>query len=555
MPTNNHDLTKKLRGCVVAISLAAVSGWTLASCGTAPQDGTEPAAAPAPDTIVVASLTDINDVNELTALASPIHAMLHQYALFLPLLEEMPDYASGPPTFEPRLAESWELSEDRRVLTFHLRQDVVWSDGVPVTAEDVRWTWEVQTSPEVAWAFVDVKEFITGVEVVDEHTVAFHFSEPYATQVLDAIQGLILPKHAWSRLPLAEWKDNADWFRENLVVDGPFTLESWDSQQRFVLRRNERYYEPDKPRVERIVFRVVPDRTSQLAMLRSGEAHMIDWARPDDAAAIQGDPELELLSYIPRTFHGIVWNVKNPLFASRKVRQALTLAIDRQVIVDSPYHGYAEIGASPFTSNLWVRNRELEPWPYDPARATALLAEEGWIDSDGDGVLDKDGKPFRFAILTGAGNELRQDILTIVQEQLRQVGIAAEQYALEFNTMLARELDHDFEATFVGLSIPTSLDLYYFFHTDAANGSYNFGAYSNPQVDRLIETLQDEVDQLAAKPLFDELQVLLHEDLPFTFLYEAQRLVPVRKELRGVRPNALSTFFGLQEWELVPDGS
>jgi len=553
MQPRNDDPKKKLRGSVTAIALTVLAGG-LMGCGAGPQEAKR-GGTPGSDTIVVASQTDINDVNELTANASPIHATLHQYALFLPLLEEMPNYAEGPPTFEPRLAKSWELSEDRSVLTFHLRHDVVWSDGVPVTAEDVRWTWEVQTDPDFAWAFAYVKEFITDVEVVDEHTVAFHFSKGYANQVLDAIMGVTLPKHAWSRLPVTEWRENVEWFRENLVVDGPFTLESWEPQQRFVLRRNERYYEPDKPRAERIVFRVVPDRANQLAMLRSGEAHMIDWARPDDAASIEADPELELLSYIPRTFQGIVWNVKNPLFASKKVRQALTLAIDRQVIVDSPNYGYAEIGVSPYTSNLWVRNHELKPWPYDPARAQALLAEEGWIDADGDGVLDKDGKPFRFEILTGLGNELRQDALTIVQEQLRQVGIVAEQQVVEFNTMLSRELQHDFEASFVGLSIPTNLDLYYFFHTEAANGSYNFGSFSNPEVDKLIETIQGEVDLLAAKPLFDALQALLHEEVPLTFLYESQRLIPIRKELRGVQPNALNTFFGLQDWELAADGS
>ncbi len=163
--------------------------------------------------------------------------------------------------------------------------------------------------------------------------------------------------------------------------------------------------------------------------------------------------------------------------------------------------------------------------------------------------------PFRFEVLTGLGNELRQDILTIVQEHWRQIGVVAEQQVLEFNTMLERELAHDFEATFVGLSIPTNLDLYYFFHTDAADGSYNFGSFSNPEVDRLIETLQGEIDLLAAKPLFDELQVKLHEEVPLTFLYEAQRLVPVNKDFEGAEPNALSTFFGLQNWELVPDGS
>ncbi len=146
-----------------------------------------------------------------------------QYRMFLHLVEEQPDFQDHPPTFKPLLAKSYEWSADHKILTFRLREDVVWSDGVPVTAEDVRWTWQAQIHPDVAWEGADSKRWITDVEVVDPHTVRFHFERAYAKQLLDANECPILPKHAWEKLPFSQWRQNNDWFRQHLVVDGPFT--------------------------------------------------------------------------------------------------------------------------------------------------------------------------------------------------------------------------------------------------------------------------------------------------------------------------------------------
>ena len=293
---------------------------------------------------------------------------------------------------------------------------------------------------------------------------------------------------------------------------------------------------------------------SQLALLRSGEAHTIEWARPADAAALEEDPEIRILSYIPRGINGLVWNTRHPLFAAKEVRQALTLAIDRQGIIDALYYGYANVSDSPYTSNMWVYNRQLRPWPYDPDRARQLLASQGWTDSDGDGVVDRDGERFSFEILTPAGNELRQDILVMVQDQLARVGVEARQRTVEFNTQLARARSHDFEVVFIGLGISTNLDLSDYFHSHAIADGYNFGSYSNPETDRLLDELKTVVDQLAAKPVYDRLQALLYDDLPLTVLYEPQRLIPIRVGLHNVDPNPLSTFFALEEWELREEG-
>jgi len=527
------------RALLAGAAVAAV----LAACG--PREG-------APETIVVATAVDMRGVNELTAGASFFHTALHYYALFLTLLDEQPDYESGPPSLTPRLASSYELSGDRRVLTFKLRRDVVWSDGVPVTAEDVRWTWQAQTHPEVAWHLAGAKRHVRDVEVVDPFTVRFHFDRAYGTQLLDANLGVILPRHAWSRLPFSAWRRDGGWFLDHLVVAGPFTVESWEPDRRLVLRRNERYFQPHLPRAERIVFRVTPDRQSQLALLRTGAAHVIDAARPAELRQLGENPDVVLASYLPRGSYALVWNLARPLFASREVRLALTLAIDRQAIVDALLFGDARLTESPFPSDLWACNRSLRPRPYDPGSARELLAAEGWSDSDGDGVLDRGGERFSFEILTEAGSELRRDVVVMVQHQLARLGVEALPRPLEFNTLLDRERRHDFAATLSSLGIGTDLDLSYYFHSRSIDEGYNLGAYADPEVDRLLDEIKAQVDQLAAKPLYDRLQTLLYDDVPLTFLYEPWRRIPVRRELADVSPNALSPYFGLERWRLRP---
>ncbi len=501
-------------------------------------------------TIVVANPIDMLGVNELTTQSTTITSALIYQGWFRVLMEESPDYEDGPPSFAPQLAERYEFSGDRQVLTFHIRSDVKWSDGVPVTAEDVRWTWQAQVHPEIAWSFAESKKWITDVEVVDPYTVAFHFSRAYSGQLQDALMGVVLPKHAWSPLPFEEWRHSSMWFVDHLVVNGPFTLESWEPQQRFVIRRNESYFEPGLPKVDRIVFLVAPSDSSRLAMLRSKQANMLEFVQPADAAIVEADPDLRLLSHIPRIFFFVQWNVSRPLLVDKKVRLALTLGIDRQELVDSLYYGYASIGHSLFPSNHWAHNRDLEPWPYDPGRAKELLAEEGWVDSDGDGFLDRDGQPFSFELVTNSESQVRIDLQVMIQEQLKRIGVDVRTRSMEFNALLGPLSEHDFDAVMSALAIDTSLNIEYFYHSNNIDGGYNWGAYSNPEMDRLIEEANAKIDALEAKPLFDRLQVMLHNELPMTFLYEQRRLSAVSNNLQGVEPNQVTSFYHLEEWRL-----
>lgn len=502
-------------------------------------------------TLVVGSIADLEGVNELIIPSSRVFLNVG-FQMFLHLLQEQPDFEEHPPTMAPSLAESYEWSDDHLKLTFHLRDDIVWSDGVPITAEDVRFTWQAQTHPDVAWSDAFIKESIEDVEVVDPRTVVFHYSEVSPSQLVDANDGVILPKHAWGELPFSEWRTNTDFFTENLVVSGPFTLERWVPHQEVVLARNERYHEKGRPYLDRVVFRMIPERTNQVAQLLAGNLHIVVQLPTTDLERVRRSGEARIEPYWHRLYSHVVWNMENPLFAERAVRQALTLAIDRQQIVDTLWGEYGRIADSFVVKNNWAHDDSLEPWPHDPARARRMLAEAGWTDSDGDGVIDKNGQPFRFEMLTNQGNDERLDAVVMMKEHLGRVGIDVEVRSMEFNAMFDRLYAHDFEAAISAWGMPTTLNPRYAFHTESIAGSENFSSYSNPELDALIERFERLPSLEEGEPLLHEMQQIVHRDQPMTFLWESQRIVASSNRLHDLNPNLIGVFWFLDQAWLEP---
>jgi peptide/nickel transport system substrate-binding protein len=540
----------------LALLLAALA---VASCRRAD----EPAAAPPPPPrpLVFATGADFTGANELLGGSSRVdHEIRSQ--LYLHLLRENPDYQEHPPTFAPELARAWRFSPDRLTLTFELRDDLQWSDGTPITADDVRFTWQAQTSPEVGWGSSYLKESIRDVEVAGPHTVHFHFTRSYPGQLLDANEGFVLPAHAWRQLPFASWPEGADWFASHLVVSGPFTIADWRPQQELVLARNPRFRdlapaptpapadgEPDGVPVERVVVRVVPDEATRVQELLAGAADVVDAIPPDRVAEVEASPNAAVATLWARQYTFIVWNTRRPPFDDPLVRRALTIAIDRPALVETLWGGHARVGSSPIPSTVWAHPPDLEPWPHDPEVARRLLAARGFADADGDGVLERDGQPFRFELSTTSGNQLRRDAVLLIQEQLRRVGVDARPAFLEPAAQRARTAGHEFDGALAAWAIDTGLDLRYAFHS-AETDDGNWGSYANPGVDQLLERIAEEPDPAAALPLFHEVQELLHQDQPYTFLWEPQQILGLSERISGATPTPLRTLTDLHRWRL-----
>ncbi|HTG34896.1 MAG TPA: ABC transporter substrate-binding protein [Thermoanaerobaculia bacterium] len=541
-----------------ALTLVAAGVLLAAGCRQAPERaaGPDPASASGPrrgGTVVTGWTAEPGGVNSLILPSTQVNNEM-LFRMFLHLIEEQSDFQQHPATFKPQLAESYDWSPDHKTLTFHLRGDVVWTDGVPVTAEDVRWTWQAQRNPDVAWELADAKHWIDDVEVVDPRTVRFHFSRVYAKQLLDANEGPVFPKHAWEKLPFAQWRQNGDWFRQHLVVDGPFTVASWQPQQQIVLQRNERYYEKGLPYLDRVVMRQIPDQSSGLTQLLSGELDFLPQLAFSDAPRVKASPRLELIAYWFNIYVALTWNNERPLFKDPEVRRALTLAIDRKTIVETLLGTYGKVADSPILTSVWAHDPALHPLPYDPAEARRILAAKGWQDTDGDGVLDKDGKPFTFELLTNTGNQARTDATVMIQDQLKKVGIRVTPRQVEFNTLATQTIAGKYDAAMMGYTIDTSLDLRSNFHSESIAEGSNYSRYRNPEMDRLIDIGAAQPDLLAERPFLNQIQQIAHRDQPLTFLWESQRLTGVNKRVRNVRPTPTFAFFNLKEWWVEPKG-
>ena len=447
--------------------------------------------------------------------------------------------------FEPELAESWTFSKNHLELTYRIAKEAVWADGKPITAEDIQFSYALYGDTVVASPRSDYVEFIKDVVVVDEKTVKFIFSKAYPDQVLESSLEIV-PKHI---LKTVERKDlRTAGYGRNPVCSGPFKLEKWISQQRIELVPNETYFK-DRPYLDRVIFKIVPDRTNLLLQLQTGEIDMMDDVPPPEANRLrEKHPEIGIYPTSGRLYYFIGWNLELPLFERKKVRQALTMAINRQEIIDNLLYGFGKECTGPIPPIItWAYNPDINPFPYNPHKAKQMLAEEGWTDSDGDGWLDKEGKAFEFSIKTNMDNQVRVDALVMIQDDLREVGIKVTPRILEWTVYVDEVFGGNYEACIAGWSARMSPDPTAVFHSKSKD-QFNFVSYSNPNVDQLIEKGRVEFDRQKAQNIWYAFQKLVYDDQPYTFLFWIDRIVAIHKRFRDVNPAPISAFYKLEKW-------
>jgi peptide/nickel transport system substrate-binding protein len=517
---------------LVVLALAA------AACGPACTRGKPEAGG----TVVIGLLSDPKTLNPLVAASVESKNILE--LLFLKLLDEQGDFVS----FEPELAKRWEFSADSLSITFHLRDDVSWTDGVPVTADDVRFTWEVETDTLVAWPTRSVKERIAGVDVIDDHAVRFRFRSRYPYQLMDANDGVILPKHILESVP----RDRiaASEFGRRPVGDGPFRLARWESDQFIELERNPQYDARGLPHLDRVVFRIVPDMTTLVTQLESGEIDCLESLPLEAVSDIRTNhPEIRIYKYMSRQYVFIAWNLDDPLFGSAGVRRALAMAVNTDEMIRTLWGGMARASDSPMHPILWAHDPTMTAIPFDAEKAKALLADNGWVDTDGDGVLDKNGKRFEFEMISNQGNQLRSDVVTMTQAYLRRIGVKVTPRIFEWNTFIQRITQGNFDSCVLGWKTATRADL-----TDLWRSSsipphgYNVARYRNAAVDSLIDLAKDSPDMTSSRPLWYRCQRIIYDDQPILFLAVPYEVVGLKSRYCGVKPNAIGFFVNLPEW-------
>lgn len=496
-------------------------------------------------TLVSSLATDVDNLNPIlsqTAAASDLEGFL-----YLSLFRTDENFKIRTSEYMPCLAKSWRFSEDFKEITFYLEEEAKWSDGQPITAHDLKFTYDLMTDPTIPYLGRSQFDFVEACEVKGDHELIFRFREVYANELIDV--GMTpLPRHVFENVSSEEFLTHP--FNENpTVVSGPYRLKKWDRNQTIELEVNPNY-SFKRPNLDRIVFRIIQDETSRLTNLKTGEIDLMVSMPPHQVEDLKNNyPEINVLTYSGTRYDYIGWLNTHPLFENRTVRRALTMAINRQEMVDALYYGFAEECVSPVhPAHADFYNPNLEPIPYDPEQAKQMLAEVGWVDRNNDGVLDRDGRDFSFTIKTNVSNKQRVDALTMIQSYLSKVGIRVRPEVLEFNVLIAQQTERDYEALISGWSMGTRFDPTNIWHSRSIVNGYNEHNYSNATVDSLIDLGRRTLDKDKARDIWYEFQEILYADQPYTFLFVRDNVDGLNRKFKNVKTWPRGIYFNVEEW-------
>jgi peptide/nickel transport system substrate-binding protein len=523
---------------------ALVAGGLFASCAAKEakpdRNAGEAAASESPATLVwgISVQPDLlNPLLSTSAFAREINDLV-----FLRLTQLGP-----PPALEPEglLATSWELSEDGLTLTYRLRGDVTWEDGVATTARDVAFTFERLSDPAVAYPNKASIRKIETCEALGDSIVRFRFRERSAEPITET-QFHILPRHLLEPVPIPGLATCA--FNLAPVGNGRWRVREWTHDERIVLEA--RADTPlGRPHFDRIVFRIIPEDNTMRSDLLSGG---VDVVHRYPSRFLEEDKNNPALTFVPipdRTYTYVGWNLKNPLFRDLEVRTALTLAIDRRTIVDAFRDGYGQVVAVPLYPEHADFNPNIEPMPFDPARAAVLLDEAGWGERDADGVRVKDGRRFELTLLLISGNTISEEIATMMQQEFAKLGIVVRTQAYEMTVYLDKLHAKDFEATILARRVDFVYDPESVFHSRSIEGQYNDVSFANPTIDALIDRAKATQDRALRRQIWWEFQEEFAKELPVSVLYVGNALYPVRKDaVRDPVMDSRSALVRVHEW-------
>ena len=446
------------------------------------------------------------------------------------------------------LAESWEIRDGGLTIIFHLRKGVFWHDGKPFTSRDVLFTYQKLVAPNVLTPFSSDYKRIKSVEIPDNYTVVVRYREPFAP-ALESWGIGIIPEHIFSK---GDFNKNPA--NRKPVGTGPYKFLRWDSGEKIVLVKNENYFEK-MGNISRIVYRIIPDSTVQFLELKKQAIDMMGLTPYQYKIEAKGkffDRFYRKFDYPSFSYTYLGFNLKNPLFKDREVRQAIAYAIDKKAIIDAVLLGEGVPISAPYPPTSWAYNPNVRKYPYDPAKAESILEKTGWIDRDGDGVREKNGRKFSFTVLTNQGNKMREECATIIQDELRKVGIEMKIRILEWASFIHQYIDpRKFDAVILGWALSRDPDQYSIWHSsEMRKGGYNFISYSNPEVDRLLVAGRRTFDVEKRKKIYFRIQKILAEDQPYCFLYVANSLPALHSRFQGVEVAPAGIMYNFVKWRV-----
>lgn len=420
----------------------------------------------------------------------------------------------------PDLAKSWEVSKDGKIWTFYLRQDVKWHDGQPFTAHDVVFTFNSILNPKVN-SVRRSDYIINGREIkfiaLDEYTVQAILPEPFAP-FLSRLGMSVIPIHI-----LKDQDINTAEFNRNPVGTGPFKFKEWVTGDHVTVVRNANYYF-GSPKLSEIIFKVIPDANAQLVALEAGE---IDESSipPKDYQRMKTAAGINVFEFDSLVYTYLGFNLSNPKFADRRVRQALAYATNKEQLVKLIFKGLASAAYAPSAPISWAYSDDVPKYSYDPEKAKQLLKEAGVKDLE-------------FTILLNKGNKERENAAIILQQQYKKVGVIVNLRVMEWSALLnivnAPKAPKDFDAILMGWSLGLDPDSYSIWHSSQSPRGFNFIEYKNQEVDHLLELGRVTMELSGRKNIYAKIWKEIAADQPYIFLWYPKAISGIRDRVGGL---------------------
>jgi len=494
------------------------------------------------DRLVEASIGDATNLIPMIAGDASSHAVAGQ--LYLSLLKYDKDL-----NLVGQLAESWDISSDNKTITFHLRPGLSWSDGKAFSAADCLFTLTLMQNEHTQSAYKADYALVDHFESPDAQTFIVHYREPFSPALASWSSLAILPKHIFADVDIM----NTSLSRHPKATIGPYQLADWQSQQSILMRANPHYFDAPVWITERLT-RIIPDPATQFLELSAGRLDSmslspIQYARLFDTKAVLKN-NFNRFKYLDFVYTYLGFNLKRAPFNNARIRQAIAYAIDRQEILDGVQLGLGETIASPYKPGTFWVNKQLKPRSFNPEKAKSLLAAEGWKDSDGDGILDKNGNAFAFTILTNNGNKQRADAATIIQHRLKAIGIKVTIRLVEWSAFIENFINkRQFDAVILGWSLSPDPDQFTIWHSSqTGERQFNFLSYNNAAVDAALEHARRTFDRQKRKHYYDIMQQEIYNDVPMVFLFAPYSLPVMHKRFRGIKPAPAGIGYNSEHW-------
>ena len=491
------------------------------------------------DKIIVGSIGDISNLIPILATDSASHQIagliyngLLKYDKNLELVGD--------------LAESFSISKDNKIITFKLRKDVKWQDGKKFTADDVIYTYNVIMDPKTPTAYRGDYELIDKIEKTGDYGIKVYYKQPFAP-ALGSWTLNILPSH------LLKGKDiTKSPLSKSPVGTGAFKFKKWEVGQSVKLTANETFFS-GRPFLNGYIYKIIPDSSTMFLELKAGKIDEmgltpIQFKRQTETRYFKENFRKFCYPVFSYTYLG--FNLQRPLFKNKKVRQAIAYAIDKNEIVKGVLLGLGTPATGPYRPDMWYYNKNVKKYPYSPSLSKELLKEEGWQDTDNDGILDKNGKKFEFTILTNQGNSSRLKAAQIIQKRLKEVGISVNIRVIEWASFINEFIDKKrFDAVILGWSTGIDPDQYdIWLSTKTGAKELNFISFKNKEVDTLLTKARLTFNKEERKKYYFKFQEILAEEQPYVFLYVPYSLVILNKRFRNVELAPAGIGYNIEQW-------